>query len=211
MVQFATLPNEPHLSPLRARRRDELYRRAVDLIRRRGFDACSIDDIADHAGISRRSFFNYFPSKSALLVHLHAQVTERVLDVLDRPAETPPGALPRVRSALLQFAVELEHDRHLLRALYARVHSEADLRVQDEADSSSAVPRFAVALDEAKNSGELGSTVDSSDAARFLLSVVNGALSNWALQSEPTSATLHDLLSQRIGWALTGLSAELTS
>jgi AcrR family transcriptional regulator len=40
---------------------------ALVLMRRRGFDAVSVDDIVAAAGISRRTFFNYFAGKEAVV------------------------------------------------------------------------------------------------------------------------------------------------
>ena len=44
--------------------RAELEAVCLDLFVRHGFDAVSVDDIADAAGIGRRTFFRYFPSKN---------------------------------------------------------------------------------------------------------------------------------------------------
>ncbi|MGY1591911.1 TetR family transcriptional regulator [Geodermatophilus sp. SYSU D00708] len=40
---------------------------AVDLVGRRGFAVVTVDDIAAAAGVSRRTFFNHFPTKAAAL------------------------------------------------------------------------------------------------------------------------------------------------
>ncbi|KUL30201.1 TetR family transcriptional regulator [Actinoplanes awajinensis] len=40
---------------------------AVDLMAERGFDAVSVDDIVASAGISRRTYFNYFAGKESVL------------------------------------------------------------------------------------------------------------------------------------------------
>lgn len=52
---------------LRARRRqqtrDEIHRSAVELVLERGFAAVTVEDIAQAAGVSPRTFFNYFPTK----------------------------------------------------------------------------------------------------------------------------------------------------
>jgi mycofactocin system transcriptional regulator len=44
--------------------RAELERAAFDLFDRKGFDRTTVDDIARAAGIGRRTFFRYFPSKN---------------------------------------------------------------------------------------------------------------------------------------------------
>jgi AcrR family transcriptional regulator len=47
--------------------RDAIRDAAIDLFTQKGFDETTVDDIAQAAGTSRRSFFRYFESKSDLL------------------------------------------------------------------------------------------------------------------------------------------------
>ncbi|MEI8406930.1 MULTISPECIES: TetR family transcriptional regulator [unclassified Kribbella] len=58
---------------LRARARGavrvQLAELAIGLFIEHGYDATTVDDIADAAGVSRRSFFRYFPSKDEVLFH----------------------------------------------------------------------------------------------------------------------------------------------
>ncbi len=57
--------------PLRERKqqfvRDAIWDAAIDLFSTKGFDETTVDEIAQAAGTSRRSFFRYFKSKSDLL------------------------------------------------------------------------------------------------------------------------------------------------
>ncbi|HLH58779.1 MAG TPA: TetR family transcriptional regulator [Streptosporangiaceae bacterium] len=61
---------DPHGS-LRERKklatRRSLRRRALNLMAERGYSHVTVDDIAEAAGVSARTFFNYFPSKEAAL------------------------------------------------------------------------------------------------------------------------------------------------
>ena len=48
--------------------RSDLVEAAMDLFLERGFHGTLVDDIADAAGISRRTFFHYFPAKQDVIV-----------------------------------------------------------------------------------------------------------------------------------------------
>src|SRR4051794_12298047 len=47
--------------------RDAIWDAAVELFVEKGFDETTVDDIAEAAGVSRRSFFRYFSSKNDLM------------------------------------------------------------------------------------------------------------------------------------------------
>lgn len=61
------MTTEPTPGGLRERTRRavraELSRLAVELFTERGFEQTTVEDIAEAAGLSKRSFFRYFPSK----------------------------------------------------------------------------------------------------------------------------------------------------
>lgn len=70
------------VATLRERQRlttkSEIVRIAFDLFAKRGYDEVSVEMIADAAGISRATFFNYFPKKDLVLHELAAARAERV-------------------------------------------------------------------------------------------------------------------------------------
>lgn len=81
---------------LRTRRRretaHEIHAAAVRLISEHGFDKVTIEMISAGAGISQRTFFNYFPSKESAVAHRLADFTpEQIARFMagtgDRPRE----------------------------------------------------------------------------------------------------------------------------
>ena len=87
-VEFA-VPAEldrPELS-LRARKqtrtRNAIWNAAIDLFAEKGFDETTIDEIAEAAEISRRSFFRYFESKNDLMAQPIADLTVAVSKAVD--------------------------------------------------------------------------------------------------------------------------------
>src|SRR4051794_258404 len=78
-----------------------LHEAALRLVTEQGLDGVSIDDIAARAGVSPRTFFNYFPSKDDAVVGLDPALAQRQAEALrGRPAgESARSALRAVQAA----------------------------------------------------------------------------------------------------------------
>jgi AcrR family transcriptional regulator len=69
---------------------DGLSRVAVALFLKRDFDEVSAAEIAEAAGVSRRSLFRYFPSKADLVWHGFTEILEVLSASLREQADVPP-------------------------------------------------------------------------------------------------------------------------
>jgi mycofactocin system transcriptional regulator len=81
---------------------DHISNVAIDLFAAHGFDEVSVDDVAEAAGIARRTLFRYYPSKNALPwgdFDAHLDHMRDLLDDLD--PDVPIG--DALRTALLAF------------------------------------------------------------------------------------------------------------
>lgn len=88
--------------------KDAIWDAAIDLFAEKGFDDTTIDEIAEAAFVSRRSFFRYFESKNDLMAHPVANMAKSLAQaVASCPTMASPAELLRyVVSALAQQAVE---------------------------------------------------------------------------------------------------------
>jgi AcrR family transcriptional regulator len=105
----------PPSSGLRERKklatRLALHEAALRLVAEHGIDAVSVDDIADRADVSPRTFFNYFPSKVDAVLGLDPDAPRRQAEAfLGRPADEPPVEALRTvaRDQALEMAADME-------------------------------------------------------------------------------------------------------
>jgi AcrR family transcriptional regulator len=96
---------------LRERKKAEthqaLAKAALDLADRLGPDRVTVEAIADAAGVSPRTFFNYFSSKEDAIVGIAPAHSSALLaDLLARPEGEPP--LDALRAVVLAVAERLQ-------------------------------------------------------------------------------------------------------
>ena len=104
-AEGAPVPGEPgarHPGRRHVTSRAELERIAFGLFEANGFDETTVDDIAAAAGIGRRTFFRYFPSKNDIAWGAFEAELERMRVRLKAcPPEVP--LMDAVRLALVDF------------------------------------------------------------------------------------------------------------
>ena len=110
---------------------------AVRLVRERGFDKVTIDAICAEAGISVRTFFNYFPSKEHILVAFSDMQLGKLKGFVDaarsstepmraffrtmsRQMTSEPAKKPDFMRAMLQANLSSESVRNVMRERNAR-------------------------------------------------------------------------------------------
>jgi len=165
-----------------------ISRAALQLALERGPDAVTVDDIADLAGVSPRTVFNYFATKEQAIVGFDPNRSRELgRTVLERPARENP--LAALRGAFIQIAtdapevaeiarrrVELVRDHPQLHPSYVAGYSDLENALVDAIaqrtgldPQRSAYPRlvvttaiaaFRVALDRAGNSSSVIAAID---------------------------------------------------
>ena len=110
--------------------RDRLQQAAMALFFERGFEAVTVAEIAERAGLTKRTFFRHFTDKRDV-VFARAQALEDtvVLTLTATPAEVAP--LRAVTAALTRGAALFTEYRQFAGAVRELVASSAELRERD--------------------------------------------------------------------------------
>lgn len=97
----------------RLKKREALVEAAFELFEARGFEATTVDQIAEAAEVSRRTFFRYFSCKEEVAF---PHMDERLSAFRAALHEHPGAPVQRVRHACLAMAAEFDaHRAELMR------------------------------------------------------------------------------------------------
>src|SRR5258708_39467027 len=126
--------------------RERLVVAAVDLFTERGYDATTVAQIAERAGVTKSTFFRHFPDKRELLVAgqqtLSRLLTEGIAEapVSASPLEAVAAGLERASNAMGPM------NRELGPRLKAAVAASAELQERDALKSVSLAAAMTTAL-----------------------------------------------------------------
>jgi AcrR family transcriptional regulator len=126
--------------------RGRLVVAAVDLFTEQGYDATTVAQIAERAGVTKSTFFRYFPDKRELLIAgqetLSRLMTEGIAEAPDdaSPLEAVAAGLERASSAMGPV------NREIAPRLKAAVAASAELQERDALKSVSLAAAMTTAL-----------------------------------------------------------------
>jgi AcrR family transcriptional regulator len=181
----STTPKEPVAADRRARNRDRtrqaLAEAAMELFATQGYGATTVEQIADLASVSPRTFFRYFGSK------------EDVLLPLDEPMEAAPAIrsqpqslsdLEALRAALVATAPSNEPSVGRIRMLREALSSSAALRGRDFDQRSLGEQAMARALADRRQLDEPDH--EATLAAVVGFAILRTAMDRWLDLPDPT-------------------------
>lgn len=170
-------------SSRRERRKEETLSRietvAWDLFRRRGYEATSTREIAEGADIAAGTFFNYFPEKRSLLIHLMQRqidsATNRAFEAM--APSTLERELTELFAALTQcYAKERRLSRVFIKEL---LFTDGQRRTESAAWTFGLVKRISSLVERAQRRGELDPSIDPMEAAQQVFSTHYFGLVTW--------------------------------
>jgi AcrR family transcriptional regulator len=185
----------------KALKQEELVAAAIDCFERFGIQRARVEDVANAAGLSGPNFYNYFPSRSALV---DAVVVSRVNAIVDRVGPTI-WAAPNLRQALTTGVVDAvaacradEVFMQLLRV--TRRNRLGELGLNSSAfGHDMAVRLWQPALDQARARGDLrAGLTDDEKTIGWLGSVILLMILNERVTPAEIQATVDDYVAPAI-------------
>lgn len=177
----------------RAQTTREIARAALDLFAQKGFEAATAEEIALRAGVSRATFFNYFPQKEMILAEFARSRLERVQSVL---AAHSAASLDSLLELFTEFAAENERLGRQLRSIlpHLLLRPAAQAAIQP---LLSEMQRFLA--DSLMRSGELKPSVDAQVFAESFFGLYMTTTLQWAMHPDPPRGWHKRAMRQRLG------------
>lgn len=116
----------------RERKKRETHRSLMEaalcLFQESGYDATTVKDITDAAGVAKGTFFNYFDTKEAVLPAIAARRLEQLRETLTPERGAPASPVARIKLALRQVAEDPLCEPHLAERLFAAIMHHREIR-----------------------------------------------------------------------------------
>lgn len=175
--------------------RGRLERAALELYRERGFDNTTVAEIAERAGLTKRTYFRHFPDKREVLFAGETELRQLLVStVADAPASMP---LLDVIGAGLDAAARLvQTDRDLARQRAAVIAASLELRERELAKYAALSTALAEALRQRGVEAPTAALV-----AEVAIAVFRRAFAQWIDDSDGPSfpQVLHESLHRLTG------------
>jgi AcrR family transcriptional regulator len=167
----------------RGAQRERILDAARSLFASRGFDAVTMDDVAEQAGVVRATVFNHFGSKHGLVEAITAGVFDYYAVMLDQALADEASTTPALVRALFEhMGAGIEQFHGFYREVFREI-----MKIQVGLEEGSAAARAAERTQErlvrllarGQQRGELSRDFDAADLESAFSSLANGTIDRW--------------------------------
>jgi AcrR family transcriptional regulator len=194
---------EDHLSRRERKKRDthqRLMETAVRLFREQGYDATTVEQIAEAADVAKGTFFNYFETKEAILPALVEWHLKQVEEALLPERGAPVSPVARIKLLLGLVAQDPLSQPAMVQRLFA-----AGMHHQQDVHPGRALTRLlAEQVRQAQAAGEICPDVDSFYAACVIRAMFFQQMMMWHCEYRP--ALLREMIDQMLNLLLDGIA-----
>lgn len=195
------------LKKLQARRR--IFDAAFQLFLEKGFDATTVEEIAERADVAKGTVFNYFPRKASFLAALAEDWTARIEEELG-PVERWTGSTRDKLTRVFRFLADLgARNPDLARLAFFESLRYMHAMVEHHLPEEEPVQRFQsmtrALVRQGQNAGEIRTDIRPEDAASLVESAFHRTLAYW-LVTGGSRAALHRAFGAKLDIVFRGIA-----
>ena len=185
-------------TPIGLRERKKLEARtaildaAGSLIERQGYDGTTMRDIADAAGVSHQTLYNYFPTKAQVVQGLLVADRARVIDRLNRMILEDLDLMAQLEIVVkLAFDIIGTHRRPLWRQVISVFFGQSNTFFSLLSGSyEAAQARLTALFETAQRRGALRADVDVRVLSEAVYAIVDFAILQYIVEDKASKATI---------------------
>lgn len=179
MIMTMVMRNTKNRGVPRLRLRNRIAAHALRLFRERGYDATSVDQITSAASVAKGTFFNFFPSKRAVLASYYESLSEFMATQLARldPAR-PRASLVRLFRSL---EGRLRDEGDLVCVLLREISLDPSLGARDADTGAEDLERYETFFKACRQMGSIRSGTDPRLAAEVTQDIWSSTVHRWIL------------------------------
>jgi len=180
--------------------KNNIFEVAGRLFKEKGYDNTTVDEITKEAGIGKGTFFNYFPTKEALLQDFVKQKEELVFDMVKDQLTRNISTKEKIKNILVLVAKSNEKDRELTKLF---VFEHLKHYGHEERRSTSLNQLINVLLENGAKAGEIKTGSDIMKAAGNIMAIYFYSLMEWLWSNSDYSFS--EDISKRIDMIFDGI------
>lgn len=173
--------NQSRMDRKKANTKEKIFEAAVSLFQEKGYQNTTVDEIVDKADVAKGTFFNYFPTKSAILIYLNQKRVKELQEIIQK--EFAQKALTTKEKIIRMgqlMAEDNEKDVNLSKYLIVETFKNyGDLIKEESNNQYELINIFREILEAGKNSGELSKKLNSQMVAEILTSTYLYSIFLW--------------------------------
>jgi AcrR family transcriptional regulator len=160
--------------------RDRLFEAAIELFIEHGYEATTMDSIAERADVARATVFNHFPQKARFLEEWGRRRRVHVMGVLER-ARLAEAPAPDQLKAYFREMARLNENSRRASAVLANAGARHGTLLTDPAVSS----EIARILETSQRQGQIRADADATQAAFLLAAGYVTTILRWSATDPP--------------------------
>ena len=187
--------------------KNKIFEVSGRLFKEKGFENTTVDEITKEAGIAKGTFFNYFPTKEALLMYFAEQKDELIYDLIEKETIKSIPIKDKIKNLLVFLAESYEKDKELTKLVMFEYHRNimhTDLTPDEPKNSIHRLSKILYDfLEEGVKKRDIKNHIDVNKAAENLTAIYFHSLIMW-LKSESDYSFSSDI-SEKIDMLFEGI------